>query len=137
MTDITKATSGPWSIGRQHEKNACAYIVNAERNEIATLYGFSDTAEKDEHEVWKAQPIRDADAFLIVEAVNAFDSLKARVAELEGALLEIVTACEEQTHPGGPICWTEAHVAHLSQIAVRARAALSAVRNANGEGAKS
>lgn len=74
---MAEHTKTPWKIGAPHPNNACAYIVDADGREVATLYGGSDPGGQNEMGHWVRQPIRDANAAFIVRACNAHDELVA------------------------------------------------------------
>ena len=57
-----------WSVEITHPQNACAYIKDADGNEMACLYGAGEGEKIGE--VWHGQHKRDANARLIVTAVN-------------------------------------------------------------------
>jgi len=84
---IEEATPRPWSVLDDHPIKACLHIVGvgARWREVASLYGCEG---KQDHEgVWRGQYQRQANAELIVRAVNAWDdpdALRARLRELEG-----------------------------------------------------
>ena len=78
---MAEHTKTPWKIGAPHPNNACAYIVDADGREVATLYGGSDPGGQNEMGHWVRQPIRDANAAFIVRACNAHDELVAALKE--------------------------------------------------------
>mgnify|MGYP000685704605 FL=1 len=75
----TTFAPGPWSVGEPHPQNACAYVLGADGDEVATLYG-GDQAKKDDDGIWGSQPIRDATANLIAAAPELYEALSRALA---------------------------------------------------------
>ena len=72
----TTFTPGPWHVGTPHPQNACAYVIGANGEEIAVLYG-ADPAKQSVDGMWGPQPRRDATA----AAMSATPELYAVVAD--------------------------------------------------------
>lgn len=67
----TTFTPGPWHVGTPHPQNACAYVIGANGDEIAVLYG-ADQAEQNADGMWGPQPRREATAALIAAAPGLY-----------------------------------------------------------------
>jgi hypothetical protein len=79
----------PWVLVEANEHHG-PYICNAWGGDVCDLYAMSNPLAASVRNGGDSEPVlfRDAEAnaAFIVEAVNSYATLKARVAELEGAL---------------------------------------------------
>jgi hypothetical protein len=86
--DNVKHTRGPWRVSDEHPDNACLYVRDEDGREIAVLYtGCDDYVGRDEHGMWGAQPIRDANARLIA-AAPGYDEVARDALPILAAILD-------------------------------------------------
>jgi hypothetical protein len=91
----------PWEVvaGTDHHG---AYIVSAAGLDVCDLYAMSNPMAASLRNGRDSRPVAfrdmDANARLIIEAVNSHEALKARIQELEGALQKEIANLEER-HP--------------------------------------
>ena len=78
----TTFTPGPWHVGTPHPQNACAYVIGANGEEIAVLYGAGQ-AEQNADGMWGPQPRREATADLIAAAPELYEALEGLLEDFE------------------------------------------------------
>jgi len=99
----TTFAKGPWHVGTPHPQNECAYVIGANGDEIAVLYG-ADQAEQNADGMWGPQPRREATAALIAAAPELYEALQSCVTQMRvwvaingdliGALQQNIDAAE-------------------------------------------